>query len=115
MSLISRDYRCPNCESVTNKLVPRNEDPQIIECPECGASAGRTISVPNVTAVSHVDGTDRWGGVKEKRKLDKLAREARLKGDSYMASKIKHEQAKLGDSNRRSKKAEAPVKKEPFK
>ena len=74
-----------------------------------------TISVPNITSVSYVDGTSRWGGVKEKRELDLARRQARLSKDTDTLAKINHEQKKLGDANRRNKKAETPVKKEPLK
>lgn len=86
---ITFDYRCNDCESVTTELMERSDVKDIIEC-ACGGRSSKQLTA-NITRVSYVDGNDRWRYVKEKRALDKLAREARKSGDSDQAAYIRQE------------------------
>ena len=63
MSYLSIDIRCDKCDLVAATLVDRQE---IIthkewECPDCAGTMTRTISAPNITRKSFVDGTKRKG------------------------------------------------------
>ena len=63
MSYLSIDIRCDKCDLVAATLVDRQE---IIthkewECPDCQGTMTRTISAPNITRKSFVDGTKRKG------------------------------------------------------
>lgn len=56
-SLISLDFECRECDFRWDALIPREERGQTQACPDCGKVAGfRTLSVPNFTRASYVDG-----------------------------------------------------------
>ena len=78
MSWITLDFKCKECEHIViGHLMRRSERKDEITCTECSATMTVKFNL-NLTAVSFIDGTKRFEHVKEKRKLDKLKRAARL-------------------------------------
>lgn len=61
MSYLSIDIRCDKCDLVAATLVERLERDSSWECPDCAGTMTRTISAPNITRKSFVDGTKRKG------------------------------------------------------
>jgi hypothetical protein len=61
MSYLSIDIRCDKCDLVAATLVERSERDSSWECPDCAGTMTRTISAPNITRKSFVDGTKRKG------------------------------------------------------
>jgi hypothetical protein len=61
MSYLSIDIRCDTCDLVAATLVERSERDGSWECPDCMGIMTRTISAPNITRKSFVDGTKRKG------------------------------------------------------
>lgn len=100
---ITYDYKCSQCDSITTELVERSDVPEHIPC-VCGGSANRTLSA-NITRVSYVDGNDRFKYAKEKRALDKLAREARKAGNKEEAARIKQEISVVRETSTRDRKS----------
>lgn len=101
---ITYDYRCADCEETFIKMVERSNIPEIVEC-SCGGSAGRILSA-NIARVSYPDGTtDRFKYIKEKRKLDKLERAAKRKGNREEQQRIAAEQTAVRQASAKDKQA----------
>lgn len=70
MAWKSIDIRCEECGSLWDDIVDSTEVDNKFQCPECGKQSGsRTISAPNFTKASYVDGTNRFKDLKEISKL----------------------------------------------
>lgn len=54
------DYKCSNCEAITESLV-KSSDVKEIECPKCGGKAVQQVAIPAV----HFVGTG-WPGADSK-------------------------------------------------
>jgi hypothetical protein len=66
MSYLSIDIRCDKCDLVAATLVERSEKDSSWECPDCDGTMARTLSAPNITRRSYVDGTKRKGFAEHK-------------------------------------------------
>jgi hypothetical protein len=95
----SYDFRCESeeCGTVFPQIVDMAEDassgegPEGVHCPVCRSPAVRTISVPNITRASYVDGTDRGDAhrkLKEAAKLEKQAANMRPEKRSEIKKEI---------------------------
>lgn len=114
MSFITFDYRCPDCGWTDTLMMRRSEVQDTCLCPECGGTANKAPNI-NITSVSYLDGNKRFESVRERRKLQKLQRQAKKSQDHAEVSRITGEMRQLSDASRRDKKAETPLKKEPPK
>ena len=74
MGWITIDIRCEECDLVTDILIDRDEQGGTWGCPDCGGPMSKTLSAPNFTRVSYVDGTKRKG-FSEMKEAVKLERE----------------------------------------
>lgn len=74
MGWITIDIRCADCDLVTDIMIDRDERSSTWGCPECGGPMSKTISAPNFTRKSYVDGTRRKGFAEMKEAV-KLERE----------------------------------------
>jgi hypothetical protein len=61
MGWITIDIRCEECDLVTDILIDRDEQGGTWGCPDCGGPMSKTLSAPNFTRASYVDGTKRKG------------------------------------------------------
>ena len=61
MGWISIDIRCEDCDLVTDILIDRDEQNGTWGCPECSGPMTKTLSAPNITRASYVDGHKRKG------------------------------------------------------
>lgn len=61
MGWIAIDIRCQDCDLVTDIIIDRDEQGGTWGCPECGGAMSKTLSAPNITRASYVDGTKRKG------------------------------------------------------
>lgn len=66
MGWITIDIRCQDCDHVTDILIDRDEQGGTWGCSECGGPMSKTISAPNITKASYVDGTKRKGFAEHK-------------------------------------------------
>lgn len=70
MGWITRDLRCEKCEYIWDDLVEIQFRDELAACPRCQEISGmRTISKPNYTKASYVDGTRRFRDHREANKL----------------------------------------------
>jgi hypothetical protein len=69
-------------------------------CPSCGEqSLRRMLAAPNVRtrqSASYIDGTKRFGTVRESNQLKRLYSAAKKAGDKETMKDVKKEQSKLG-------------------
>lgn len=61
MAWITIDIRCEKCDLVTDLLIDREEQGGTWECPACQGEMRKTLSAPNITRASYVDGVKRKG------------------------------------------------------
>jgi len=72
---ITIDIRCEECDLVTDILIDRDEQGGTWGCPDCGGPMSKTLSAPNFTRASYVDGTKRKG-FSEHKEIARLESEA---------------------------------------
>ena len=112
MSLITYDYRCGVCGITDTYMMRRSEIYETTECidEECNGVMHRLTSA-NITRASYPDGVvDRWRYVKERRKMKKLDREARMAGNTEERIRLREEGKRLDDSARKDKRSGDIVK-----
>jgi len=114
MSFITFDFSCPDCGHVETIMMRRSNQQDTALCPSCQGTMTKKPML-NITSVSYLDGNKRFEAVRERRKLQKLQRQAKKTRNSDELGRINREMSQLSDASRRDKKAETPVKKEPPK
>lgn len=91
-------FRCRQCKNVEEVVIDRTERDIPRPCPVCGGEAIRMLWA-NITRASYIDGTKRWTGVQEARKLERELRKLKQK---RAAGNLSHEQTEtlLGEMQR---------------
>ena len=107
MSLESLAFRCSSCNGVEELLLERCMRDVPRACPSCGGESRRMLWA-NITRASYIDGTSRWGGIKEARKLEREMRKLKQKKAALANSKdyghIHAESARIEDEMGRVRK-----------
>ena len=99
-------FRCRQCQGVEEVIIDRTERDNPRICPECGGESIRMLWA-NITRASYIDGTKRWGGVREARKLEREVRKMKQKRASGSLSYEQTEQ--LNQEMQRVKKEQKEV------
>jgi hypothetical protein len=91
---------CLSCGHTHDDLIDRAHRDEWHTCPACGEqSMRRMLAAPNVRtrqSASYIDGTKRFGTVRESNQLKRLYSEAKKAGDKQTMKDVKKEQSKLG-------------------
>lgn len=74
------EYRCDGCGVLSEHVCSFESRPNEIPC-TCGQAAGLIQSMPNVTRATYLDGSGRFDGLREQRKLQKAQRKAAKQRD----------------------------------
>lgn len=99
MSWITYDYVCTACGLIEDHMMKREDIKELVECTSCGAPAGRRVGCTGVMNAALPDGTRRFEGIREQRKLQKLAKKAFWRRDKDTQRRA---QAELNKLNKRS-------------
>lgn len=97
MGWFSARWKCQNeeCGSIFDETVASELRDIALDCPDCGLQSAVRIPFASVltskTAKSYLDGNNRFGEIKERRKLERAERAARNAGDADTRAEIKKE------------------------
>ena len=90
-SYITYDYWCEICKLGETKMLDRTEPQDRQECHDCSAVMDRLFNC-TIARVSYPDGTtNRWSSAKEKRGLEKEARNLKKSGNLQEYARVKQE------------------------
>ena len=98
MSYISLDFACSECGNIFNELIQRDQrEGAVLDCPACltEATCSETVSAPTVMRAAYPDGTNRFAGLKESRRLTQAAAKAKKEGNFSEERRIKSERNKI--------------------
>jgi len=90
------DFECQHCKEVLEKNVKyENRDNPKMKCVTCGGDQmKRIMSAPMLMEAAYPDGTKRFEGLRESRRLEKVIAEAKATGDRDTEKKAKAEKKK---------------------
>jgi len=88
----SYEYKCQECDFRLIDIYHKGEQPDTLDCNQCGDIMHQCLAAPNVLKASQADGIKRgekWQAHKEAASLEQEASRANKRGDRKEASVLK--------------------------